>query len=289
MKIKPPLQLLALILLSCAVISIAGMIAKHTVCQAAGQFQDQPAITIPFLLLQDNTVLYAAHDEETSDQETNLTVQLSVYLLASLTTVMENEQPETITPHPVEESYFDDALFIGDSRTEGMAIYGRLGKADYFASSGMTVFNVLTKETQDINFSTTDLPSLLASKQYGKIYIMLGINELGYAMESIMQKYENILKDIVSAQPNAKIILCANIYVTKEKSAAVSWLSWENINRLNNNIAALADNKTIFYLDANELFCDDSGYMDPAKTGDGVHPYATGYQEWAGWLQGHGI
>ena len=59
-------------------------------------------------------------------------------------------------------------------------------------------------------------------------------------MESIMQKYENILKDIVSAQPNAKIILCANIYVTKEKSAAVSWLSWENINRLNNNIAALA-------------------------------------------------
>lgn len=289
MKIKPLLQLLALILLSCAVISIAGMIAKHTVCQAAGQFQDQPAITIPFLLLQDNTVLYAAHDEETSDQETNLTVQLPVYLLASLTTVMENEQPETITPHPVEESYFDDALFIGDSRTEGMAIYGRLGKADYFASSGMTVFNVLTKETQDINFSTTDLPSLLASKQYGKIYIMLGINELGYAMESIMQKYENILKDIVSAQPNAKIILCANIYVTKEKSAAVSWLSWENINRLNNNIAALADNKTIFYLDANELFCDDSGYMDPAKTGDGVHPYATGYQEWAGWLQGHGI
>lgn len=289
MKIKPPLQLLALILLSCAVISIAGMIAKHTVCQAAGQFQDQPAITIPFLLLQDNTVLYAAQDEETSDQETNLTVQLPVYLLASLTTVMENEQPETITPHPVEESYFDDALFIGDSRTEGMAIYGRLGKADYFASSGMTVFNVLTKETQDINFSTTDLPSLLDSKQYGKIYIMLGINELGYAMESIMQKYENILKDIVSAQPNAKIILCANIYVTKEKSAAVSWLSWENINRLNNNIAALADNKTIFYLDANELFCDDSGYMDPAKTGDGVHPYATGYQEWAGWLQGHGI
>ena len=170
-----------------------------------------------------------------------------------------------------------------------MAIYGRLGKADYFASSGMTVFNVLTKETQDINFSTTDLPSLLDSKQYGKIYIMLGINELGYAMESIMQKYENILKDIVSAQPNAKIILCANIYVTKEKSSAVSWLSWENINRLNNNIAALADNKTIFYLDANELFCDDSGYMDPAKTGDGVHPYATGYQEWAGWLQGHGI
>ena len=289
MKIKPPLQLLVLILLSCSVVSIAGMIAKHTVCQAAGQFQDQPAITIPFLLLQDNTVLYATSDGDSSSQDDNLTVYLPVYLLASLTTVMENEQAETITPHPVEENYFDDALFIGDSRTEGMAIYGRLGQADYFASSGMTVFNVLTKETQDINFSTTDLPSLLASKQYGKIYIMLGINELGYAMESIMQKYENILKDIVSAQPNAKIILCANIYVTKEKSAAVSWLSWGNINRLNNNIAALADNKTIFYLDANELFCDDSGYMDPDQTGDGVHPYATGYQEWAGWLQEHGI
>ena len=32
-----------------------------------------------------------------------------------------------------DESFFDDALFIGDSRMVNVANYARLGSADYFA------------------------------------------------------------------------------------------------------------------------------------------------------------
>ena len=50
-------------------------------------------------------------------------------------------EPEVTEPVYVEleESWFDDALFIGDSRTAGLKNYYRLGKADYFTKIGMNI------------------------------------------------------------------------------------------------------------------------------------------------------
>ena len=286
MKLKPSLKLTALIILTCAIMSIAGVLTQLTVGKASAQIQDSLPLTVPLLIMRDPAIIVSPAAAHSSAEIPPCS--LPTVLLAAAS---RPEQPTAGAPqlHPVAESYFDDALFIGDSRTEGLAQYGRLGQADYFAASGMTVFNVLTAAAADINFASTDLPSLLAGKQYGKIYIMLGINELGYELTSIIEQYREVIDHIRQAQPAAQIILCANIYVTAEKAAAVSWLSKDNISRLNNSIARLADNINIFYLDVNELFLNDNGYLDESMTGDGVHPYATGYQAWASWLQEHGL
>ena len=147
----------------------------------------------------------------------------------------QSEQSEQLNSpifHTVEESYFDDALFIGDSRTVGLRDYGRLGAADYFADEGMSVFNLFSTQTSDTGFCKTDLSGLLASKSYGKIYMMLGINELGYSMDSLMNQYKDVLSSIQAAQPEAKIILCANLNVVEEKTKYASWLTSENVTTL---------------------------------------------------------
>lgn len=41
---------------------------------------------------------------------------------------------------PVDEDYFDDAVFLGDSRTEGLQLYSGLKSGDFFWHKGMTVF-----------------------------------------------------------------------------------------------------------------------------------------------------
>ena len=43
-------------------------------------------------------------------------------------------------------SYFDNALFIGDSRTVGLYEYGGLGNAEVFAHSGMSIYKVFNEE-----------------------------------------------------------------------------------------------------------------------------------------------
>ena len=41
----------------------------------------------------------------------------------------------------VDASYFDDALFIGDSRTVGLKEYGTLNNATFFANTGLSIYD----------------------------------------------------------------------------------------------------------------------------------------------------
>jgi len=51
----------------------------------------------------------------------------------------QEEVKEEEEPFKADTTYFDDALFIGDSRTVGLAEYGNLGQAEVLADSGMSV------------------------------------------------------------------------------------------------------------------------------------------------------
>ena len=46
----------------------------------------------------------------------------------------------------VKKDYFDDAVFIGDSRIVGMNDYSGLTNASFFAKTGLTVYNLLDEE-----------------------------------------------------------------------------------------------------------------------------------------------
>ena len=127
------------------------------------------------------------------------------------------EQETMLVPEaeePVEEDYFADVLFIGDSRTVGLREYARLGDADYFCSVGMTVFDATEQELSDRNFSATNLEGLLRSKRYNKIYISLGLNECGYPYDLLMEGYESLLNMVRKHQPHAVIILHGMITVS---------------------------------------------------------------------------
>ena len=45
----------------------------------------------------------------------------------------------------------------------------------------------------------------------------------------------------------------------------------------------------IFYLDMNPAITDDSGYLDPDLTWDGVHLQAQYYSLWVDFLKSHGL
>ena len=76
----------------------------------------------------------------------------------------------------VDASYFDDALFIGDSHTDGFKDYAGLNNADYLCHNGLTVWSAVEKAEFP---GKQTLAQALSGKHYGKIYLMLGINELG--------------------------------------------------------------------------------------------------------------
>ena len=174
---------------------------------------------------------------------------------------------EVVTPPPTEPEKpsepanvsMDDALFIGDSRTVGLMEYSNIHGADFFCNVGMSVFNI-QKETVSIpDLGKVSISQLLDSKDYNKIYVMLGVNEMGYKFEKIVDKYSELINFIEDKEPEASVIILANLHVTKSRSDTDDTFNNASINRLNEAISKFANNDNVFYLDSNILFDDPDG------------------------------
>ena len=191
---------------------------------------------------------------------------------------------DNITSKTNNNTSMGDALFIGDSRTVGLMEYAGIDGADYFCTVGMSVYNIHKKPVSVPNVGKVTLTELLNSKKYGKIYIMLGINEVGYKFSSTVEKYSELIEFIKDKQPNAVIFIQANLHVSKSRSDSDKVVNNTAINGLNAELAKLADGKSKFYLDANILFDDKTGGLSSDKSNDSTHLYAKYYSEWGKWI-----
>ncbi len=187
----------------------------------------------------------------------------------------------------VDESYFDDALFIGDSRTVGLRDYTDLSEhGDFYCETSLTIYKVLEE-----NFKGKGtVKEALASQNYGKIYIMVGINELGRGTtEDFMGKYTEVIDTLRELEPDAKIFIQAIMRVSGQKNSEDAIFNNSNINARNNAIATLADNKQIFYIDVNEVVCDEEGNLNSEYTFDQIHLLGVHNELWKQFLMAHGV
>lgn len=199
----------------------------------------------------------------------------------SPTTVAEGTTLTTVT---VEPSYFDDALFIGDSRTVGIQLYGVLTGADFFCNTGMSIYSLRKANIEIDGVGKIGISDLLKTKTYGKVYVMLGINEISYSFNGTVKKYKALLDEIRETQPNADIYIQANLHVTKERSDKDQYVNNANLDKFNKAIAQFADNKTIFYIDPNEYFDDAEGNLSTEYCSDASHIRTKYYKEWSKWI-----
>ncbi len=179
----------------------------------------------------------------------------------------------------------EESLLIGESRVVGLADYGDMHGAHFFSSVGMTVYNAAEVRISVPNVGKVLLEELLNGRKYDKIYLMLGINELGCQFQQTVEQYENLVNLIQKTQPEAKLFLMANLHVTQAWSDTDKTINNPAIDRFNEAISSLADDKTVFYLDANSLFDDETGSLTEQESADGVHLVAEGYGKWGRWLE----
>ena len=76
----------------------------------------------------------------------------------------------------VDQSYLDDAVFIGDSRTDTLKMYAGWENTTYYVKTGTNIWDIMDVVPDD---EDRTIDEELQNKQFGKVYIMLGVNELG--------------------------------------------------------------------------------------------------------------
>lgn len=193
----------------------------------------------------------------------------------------EDLPPEFIT---VDHGYWHDALFIGDSRMIGLAEYTDLGDAHVFAMNGLSTFTAFKKKNA-MPSAQPYLMEMLEQNTYGKVYIMLGLNEMGSNYDTVKNKYLELINTVHNLQPDALIFLCGNMHVTAERSKGDKTFNNANIDRLNQFLMEVADKNDFFYIDVNEVYDDETGALDAELTYDGIHVRASHYQRWNDWLK----
>jgi len=228
----------------------------------------------------------------TTTTTTESTTTTTTAAPTTTTTTTTKKPTATDAPSNTGTVAFPDTLFIGDSRTVGLMEYGKLAEADFFCSVGMSSYKIQKESVKVKNVGTVTLAELLKRKTYKHVYIMLGINELGYGLESTVGKYRDLIDSIRAVQPDAKIIINSTLHVTKAcndiKSGNKAIFTNSRINQFNSMISALADGTTVFYLDLNPAFDDENGHMNAEyAAGDGIHIRGKHYLRWRDYLDTH--
>lgn len=187
------------------------------------------------------------------------------------------------------DAYFRDACFIGDSRTVGISEYAGIENATFLCQTSLTIFDY-DKPKITYKGNKTSVQEVLSQEQFAKIYLMVGINECGTGTtESFFENYRTVVEDIRRLQPDALIFIEGNLLVTQSKSAESTTVTNANIIERNNAIAALANQKDIFYIDINESTLCENDALVPEYTWDQVHIKAQYYPLWKDFLLEHAI
>ena len=193
----------------------------------------------------------------------------------------------------VDDNYFSDAAFIGDSRTLGLYDFsGWKKKADFYCETGFSLYEWTKGATVTLQNTgkKVDLKSALEKKQYGKIYLMIGMNDLGYGnSEKYAEWLSEMIEMIKETQPTAIIYLMGNLHLSKNANNMKTTYNNINVNDKNVSMALLADGITTFYLDCNSVFTDKNGYLKADLTSDGCHLYGYCYEDWANFIKEHAV
>ena len=287
------------LVISGALVAGTGAYLKYQILRPVGLLQDENIISVPFILMRDSGVrrVMQDHYEEKEPVQTAPSVE-TVPETMPLVTTAPTAPPATVPPTEpptlpvsepeapsVEESWFDDVLFIGDSRIVGQRNNTRLGKADYFCDVGMTVYNAMEWSVNDVGFEETRLQPLLESKKYGKIIISLGLNESYLYTSSIIDGYRELIGTIRQSQPDAVFILNGIMTLGRWKSSSQPCFALSNIYAINEAIEDLAAEAGAYYIDINPFIADAEGYLPSELSGDGCHLYMTSDPMWARWLR----
>ena len=218
--------------------------------------------------------------EDTEDTEDNDETDLSR---------MEDNEDEADIFTQVDESYFDDALFLGDSRMVGVGEYAGLTGATFYAKVSMSIYGLLDTSI-DTPYGTITARYGLENNTFGKIYIMVGINEIGTGdTEYFISHYEDVINQIKEMQPDAIIYIQAIMHVTNSRARGDMYINNDNIDARNEALSELADNETVFFIDVNSVYDDKYGGLREDMSFDGVHLLGNQYGPWHDFLLSNAV
>lgn len=218
------------------------------------------------------------------------------------------ESPVTYEYIQVDDSYFNDAVFIGDSISYGFELYVTekrangetvLGEAQFLTSGSLSYGNSLWDVSDEsvhptYNGEKMKLEDAIAQIKPGKIFILLGTNDVAlYGVEQTVANADTEISRMLEASPGADIfIMSTTPKYSPAESDVDGALNNADIDALNVAMRQFAVEKGYNFMNIAPLFKDETGGLAADycsdKEGMGIHFTSAAYDIWLNFLYSYG-
>ncbi len=205
-----------------------------------------------------------------------------------------------------EDSYFDDAVFIGDSVSLKLERYttqqrssnpGFFGKAQFLTAGSMGSGNALEAPGSDsihplYNGQKMSLADSVKASGAKKVYIMLGMNDMAvYGVDGAVSNMQTLIEGILEKTPDAKIFVESATPLVASKNIADHKLNNTNLASYNQKLSALCKEKGWYFVNVWSTVDDGTGNLKTSYCSDpddmGIHFTDAGCEAWIDYLYTH--
>lgn len=223
-----------------------------------------------------NSVVSSKSDNINSSSSSNQPVSSTVESISS----------KTVNSNTTDNSCFENSAFIGNSLIDDLNTYGIIDNADFYARTGLTVSSVFTKPVVG---KKTPIMQEVSKKPYKKVFLMFGLNELGWSYSDIfIEDYGKIIDSLKKSQPNAKIYVQSLFPVSAKRSEKNSMgVNNKQIFKYNSLLKNLCKEKKVIYLDVASALANQNDVLPEDASSDGIHPNVKHCKIWVDYIRSH--
>ena len=209
----------------------------------------------------------------------------------------------------VDDAYFDDAVFIGDSVSLMLQYYTLamraedpdfLGKAQFLTAGSFSYRHAVSALSDSsihpaYNGEEMLLEDAIAQMGAKKIYIMLGMNDISNGNYTrTLENVETLVSRILEKNPDA--VFYFESVTPRMENSETSYLNNDIIAAFNTKLAAYCVENEHYFINVYEAVCDENGNLPPAYCGDpvseggkgmGIHFTYAGCAAWVDYLYTH--
>lgn len=201
---------------------------------------------------------------------------------------------------PVDASYFDDAVFVGDSVSLRLQYYctanGGLGNTTFLCSGSLSATNALwSVGSESVHPSYQGKKMLIedgiAACGAKKVYIMLGMNNISFGIENATNDMVTLMDRIQEKSPDVTLIIQAVTPMTSSSRIYSDSLNNEKIDEYNEVMRQICQDHGWYFLDVNTQFKDENNQLVRTYCSDpdemGIHFSNAAAEIWINYLKTH--
>lgn len=200
---------------------------------------------------------------------------------------------------PKDASWFDDAVFVGDSVTLKLSYYCEnhpeaLGNAQFFCAGSLGYASALW----DIDDPNAVHPYYQGQIQLAencavvtgakKVFVMLGMNDVAlYGVDATVENCDALVSRILTNSPDVTVYIQSATPILMGKETGD--FNNANVRALNEALKTYADGKGYAFIDLYSQLADENGYLPLEYCGDegaqGIHFTDAACELWADYLK----